>query len=148
VQSLPAGSGAWTNAYKNAVTSTLYTKTLPTLTVATPPGVYCGNGEAVFSVQPGIVFVTPGESSRHTLTGLVYSSAVNPSLILPPGISGSVNPGTLPVPWGKATIHLTTTLGTSLGTYTVTVQAGTTSLPIQVRVLSTVERVYLPAILK
>ena len=148
VQALPAGSGAWTNAYRNAVASAVYTKTLPSVTVATPPGVYCGNGEAVFTVQPSIVFVTPGESSRHTLTGLVYSSAVNPSLTLPPGISGSVNPGTLPVPWGKATIHLTTTLGTSLGTYTVTVQAGTTSLPIQVRVLSTVKRVYLPTILK
>ncbi len=148
VQALPAGSGAWTNAYKSAVAASIYTKTLHTKAAITPPGVYCGNGEAVFTVQPSIVFVMPGESSRHTLTGLMYSSAVNPSLTLPPGISGSVNPGTLPVPWGKATIHLTTTLGTSLGTYTVTVQAGTTSLPIQVRVLSTVERVYLPAILK
>lgn len=148
VNPLPAGSGAWTNAYRTALAASVYSNVLPSLAASTPPAAYCGDGEAVFSVQPSIVLVTPGLGSVHTLTGLLYPDAVTPSLILPPAFTGSVAPGTLPAPWGRATINLQTSSSTPLGTHTVTVQVGSVNLPIQVRVLASVHRVYLPLALK
>ncbi len=41
VQSLPGGTGTWTDAYKNAVASAAYTSTLPSLAAATPSSTTC-----------------------------------------------------------------------------------------------------------
>lgn len=42
VNSLPAGSGAWTNAYKSAVAPSAYISALPSLQAATPASTNCG----------------------------------------------------------------------------------------------------------
>ncbi len=41
VQSLPGGTGAWTTAYSNAVSSLVFTKTVQSLTAATPSSSIC-----------------------------------------------------------------------------------------------------------
>jgi hypothetical protein len=147
VQALPA-NGSWTNAYKNAVASPIYTKTLPSLTAATPPMPYCGNGEAVFRAQPAAVMLVRGQSSSHQLVGINYASAVNVSLSLPATISGSVTPNTLPAPWGTATIHLQTSASTPLGVHTVNVQVGPSTVPIRVIVVASIKRSFLPITVK
>lgn len=42
VGALPAGSGAWTNAYRSAVSSSVFNSTLPSLQAATPATTDCG----------------------------------------------------------------------------------------------------------
>lgn len=42
VSALPPGSGAWTNAYRSAVSSSAFVSTLPSLQAATPGSTYCG----------------------------------------------------------------------------------------------------------
>lgn len=42
VSALPAGSGAWTNAYRSAVSSSAFNSTLPSLQAATPASTNCG----------------------------------------------------------------------------------------------------------
>ena len=113
-----------------------------------PPTTYCGNGETVFTVNSNVAILEPGQSSKHTLTGMMYSSSTSLSLNLPAKITGSVTPGQLPAPWGKAQITLQTSATIPLGTYTVTVQAGSMQVPIKVIVVKSVRHAYLPLVLK
>ena len=44
VQPLPTGNGEWTNAYRNAVASSAFNSSLPSLANATPSSTNCGGG--------------------------------------------------------------------------------------------------------
>jgi hypothetical protein len=143
-----ASDPSWTNAYKNGLASSVYKSTLPSLATSTPPATYCGNGEPTYTVSPNFVILEQGESSTHTLVGMLYPSAPTVSLTLPPQLTGNVSPNQLPVPWGTAQVNLHTSAATALGTYTVNVQVGGVSLPITVMVVDSVQRVYLPSVMR
>jgi hypothetical protein len=148
VHALPEAGHAWTNAYQNALASSVYKTTLPSLAAATPPTTYCGTGETIFAVQPSAVLLERGQSSVHTLTGMLFSSTTNLSLSLPANLTGSVTPNQMTVPWGKAQINLQTSASTPLGIYTVTVHAGSVQLPIQVIVVDSIRHTYLPFVIR
>jgi len=143
-----ASNPSWTNAYKTGLASSVYKSSLPSLAASTPPTTYCGNGEPAFTLSPNFVILAPGESSVHTVIGMLYPTTTTVSLTLPAQITGSVSPNQLPVPWGTAQVNLHTSAATALGIYTVTVQAGSVSLPITVMVVASVTRVYLPLVMR
>jgi len=138
------GDQSWTNAYKTGLASSVYKSTLPSLAASTPPTTYCGNGEPTYTMSPNFVLLQPGDSSTHTVVGMLYPTTPTLSLSLPAQLTGSVTPNKLPMPWGTAQVSLHTSAATPLGTYTVTVNAGSMPLTITVKVIDSVERVYLP----
>lgn len=141
-------AGAWTNAYKTALANPVYRSTLPSLAASTPPSTYCGNGEAVYTVNPNYVIVERGESTRHTVLGMLTPTTTTVSLSLPAKITGAVTPNQLPMPWGTAQVELHTAADISLGMHTVTVNAGSVPLTIKVYVVDSVTRLYLPITIK
>lgn len=149
VDPLPQSTGAWTTAYKQAIAASAYTSVFPSLQAATPPRVYCGEAPA-FQVNPDVVLVMPGEGAVLTLTGFGYTQTRAIALNLPalPGLSGYAGASSLEPFWGQTTIHLQTTSATPLGAYQMQVQVGGTSLPVAIKVLSVVARVYLPIVLR
>ena len=146
VHAIPETGNAWTNAYKNALASSVYKTTLPTLVAATPPTTYCGNGETTVAVTPNSVTLERGGHSTHTLTGMLYGSSLNITLEIPANISGSLSPSSLAVPWGTSRITLQVSPSAPLGQYTVIVHAGDYSLPIQITVAKLDQHVYLPLV--
>ncbi len=137
---LPEGSGAWTNAYRNAISNPIYTETLPDLEAATPPATYCQTSGVQVIATPSAATLKPGESSVHNITGIGFTSTQSLSLRTPSGslISGSFNPSTLPAPYGETTITLNTSSATPPGIYPVVVQGnGVDLVTIQVTVYQT-----------
>lgn len=147
VQPLPIGSGAWTNAYKNAAALSIYISQLPPLQQVAPPGPYCGDGSTSLTVQ-NFVLARPGDQVKLSFQGWNYANTLNFSLGLPAGITGSVLPTSLPAPWGKANVTLNVGSSVTLGTYNVTLHTGAGDLPIQVQVVSTIYNLFLPTVLR
>lgn len=124
VYSLPVGSNAWTDAYRNALSNPIYTSSLPSVEAATPPTTYCQSSGAQFSASPDEVTLKPGESSVHTITGVGYTSTQSLSLRAPAGsqITGSFSPTSLQAPFGETILTLSTSPATPTGVYSVAVQ--------------------------
>lgn len=68
VNPLPAGTGAWTQAYQTAVSSSVFVSTLPPLVSATPVITYCGPIPPPNPIpgltSPGFLLARPGDPIR------------------------------------------------------------------------------------
>ncbi|MCL5951092.1 MAG: hypothetical protein M1132_05095 [Chloroflexi bacterium] len=148
VNPLPSNSGVWTNAYKNAIASSIYTKYLPSLAQATPPGTYCGTGATSMSVSPSSIFLVPGGSATIGFQGWLYSSPLSLSVSAPSSMSSAITPTTLQPPWGMATIRLSASTSTPLGSYQVKLHTGVADVPIHVQVVSQVFSSNIPLLLR
>lgn len=137
---LPPGANSWTDAYRNAIASPIYTESLPSLETATPPATYCLTSGAEFTTSPAEVTLKPGEGSVHSITGVGYTGSQSLSLRVPPGslISGSFQPASLPAPFGETTLSLTTSPSTPPAVYPVVIQGnGVDLITIEVTVHQT-----------
>lgn len=149
VAPLPLGSGIWTEAYRGAIASEIYRPELPDLVSATPPHVYCGESAPFFLLSPENSLMEPGESSLHSLIGLLYeeNQTVQLDLSQLPYFKGSfVSPARLDAPWDTAMITLTSAPSTPPGVYSVPVLVNGRRLTIQVEVATFVGRQFLPII--
>lgn len=138
---------SWTEAYRQAVASPIYTTTLPSLDRATPPGRYCG--ESHFYLSPNFALMTPTDVTVIRLTGINYTSTVRITLDLSDAFSATLSPEQVNPPWGVSAIRIQTRNALQ-GTYTLTVrvrgEGASGDLPAQIRVVNQVYRVLLPAI--
>lgn len=149
VQPLPLGSGSWTDAYKQVLSDPVFRSEVPTAQSATPPGVYCGEAIPIFDVQPSGILIEPGDSSRHVLKGLLYSSDQSLSLDIdanPYFKDSTITPDSLNAPWDEAEIHIRSNASTPLGTYKIYINVGSRKIPISINVVEFVGRQYLPVI--
>lgn len=149
VAPLPQGSGVWTEAYSQAISRGIYRSDLPALAAVTPPHVYCGEATPVFLLTPDSSLIEPGETSLHSLIGLLYSEVqtVRLDLSQTPYFKDSfVSPAQLDTPWDIASITLIASASTPLGVYSIPVLVNSRELTIQVRVVSFVGKQYLPVI--
>lgn len=140
VYSLPVGSNAWTDAYRNALSNPIYTSSLPSLEAATPPTTYCQSSGAQFSASPAELTLKPGESSVHTITGVGYASTQSLFLSAPAGsqITGSFSPASLQAPFGETILTLSTSPATPTGVYSVAIQGnGLDLVTLQITVYQT-----------
>lgn len=148
VRPLPDSTGAWTNAYRNAIADTIYTTTLPHLTAATPPDRYCGK---TFTVYPSSLLMAQTDLVTLRLVGINYAESVKISLDLPSDFSVSISPTVLDPPWGTAQIQIQS-IQTPVGLYygTVSIRGSTisTTLPISIQVTTRVYRIRLPIVLR
>lgn len=137
----------WTGAYREAMADSIYTTTLPSLDRATPPAPYCDG--LPFRLSPSVALMAPTDSVSIQLIGVNYTSTVQISLSLPGSFSATPSPDRLDPPWGVSTLRVETR-GAPTGTYTLTVhirgEGVSMDLPVQVRVVSQVYRIWLPAI--
>jgi hypothetical protein len=149
VQPLPLGSGSWTNAFQQAVSNPVYRSDVPSLISVSPPRVYCGENSPLYEVQPTSMFIEPGESSLHVLSGLLFSSNQGVSLDVgsnPYFKDSTVSPDTLLAPWSEVEIHIRSNESTPLGNYKIFINVGSQKIPIDIEVVSFVGRQYLPVI--
>jgi len=149
-QSLPSGTGGWTNAYRQAISKPVYSPTLQSLEDATPPSTYCGDGEAQY-ITPAWVIVQKNWSVNFNLTGLLYDQDLSLSLSVPTnsGITATINPNSLKAPWGSTTITIQTSLTTPIGHLPITIQGnGVDIASLQVYVLDRVYQGFIPIIRK
>ncbi|HWQ83036.1 MAG TPA: glycosyl hydrolase [Anaerolineales bacterium] len=140
VSPLPGGSNAWTNAYRNALSNSIYTSTLPSVEAATPPTTYCQTSGAQFNAAPANITLKAGERSVHTITGVGYTSTQSLALKVPSGsqITGSFSPTSLQAPFGETVLTLTTSSATPPGVYPVVVQGnGVDLISLQITVYQT-----------
>jgi hypothetical protein len=148
---VPTSTGTWTNAYKQAIASPLYNSSLLSVQQATPPTTYCGNGESVYTANPLVRMIEPGQSTAHSVIGMLYDQNVTLSAIFPPGsnLSGTFEKSFLSAPWDKTTLTIKSTGSTPLGSYSVPVQAnGVTFATLQINVVSHAYGLFLPAVKK
>lgn len=149
VAPLPQGSGLWTEAYRLAIANGIYRSDLPDLASVTPPYVYCGENTPFFFVSPDSILIEPGDSSLHSLIGLLYDEVQTVSLDLsqlPYFRGSSVSPAQLDAPWDTASITLTASPSTPIGVYLVPVLVDAQRITIRVSVVSFAGRQYLPII--
>jgi hypothetical protein len=144
---LPAGSGAWTDAYKASISSSTYISSLPSLGEATPPRTYCGGGTGV-TLKPSSKMLKPGESTNISVEAMLLDSDQSLSLSVPggAGLKGSVSPQTLEAPWGSAAIKIETSSSTPEGTYNLTLKTGQGDIPFQVTVSKKITYTYIPSL--
>ena len=154
VAQLPTNTGAWTNAYKQALSNSVYSSQLPSLQTATPPSTYCGNGEPVYQTAPSsaLIDLSITQSSSHQIVGMLNTQDLALSLFVPAGshLSGTFSPTSLPAPWGRTTLTIQATTQTPPGSYDVIVQGnGSNLITIRVTVIRTSQdRVLLPIIIR
>lgn len=150
VNPLPAGTGAWTNAYKQAISNSVYDSTLPTIEQATPPTVYCGDGEPFFTVSPESANLSPGANSTHTFTAMLFDQSMTLSLKVPPGnnISGSFSPNSIQPPWFSSTLIINTSQSTSMGIQQVVIQGNGVDLFTINLNINNLHLSYIPLIIK
>jgi beta-mannanase len=149
VYPLPTSTGTWTNSYKQAIANPIYNSSLLSIQEATPPTTYCGNGETVYTANPLVRMIEPGQNSAHNLIGMLFDQNVTLSAIFPPGsnLSGTFEKSVLSAPWDKTTLTIYSTGSTPLGSYYVPVQAnGVTFATLQIQVVSDVYDLFLPAV--
>jgi len=146
---LPASGGAWTTAYRQAIASDYYSSSLPTLEEATPPDIYCGEGQAVLKVSPQEVMI--GLNGPLTvssqITGMLIDQELTFTLQTPGGslLSGSFQPPTISAPWGETMLTIHAEPETPIGVYQVAVMnQGVEIDRIDVHVVETLYRQYLP----
>jgi hypothetical protein len=144
---LPAGSGAWTEAYKTSISSSMYTSSLPSLAEATPPRTYCGGGTGV-TLKPSSKMLRPGDSANISVEAMLLDSDQSLSLSVPggAGLRGSVSPQTLEAPWGSASIKIETSGSTPEGTYNLTLKTGQGDIPFQVTVSRRITYTFIPSL--
>jgi hypothetical protein len=148
VQSLPSGSGNWTNAYKQAIARPEYSSTLQSLEKATPPTTYCGNGEPQYEFPPFII-IGKNQTSDFSLIGMLYGQNQSLTLQLPgnSGITGNFLPPILEAPWDSTTATFQTSSSTPLGNVTATILGnGVPIATLQVIVVEHVSQVFFPLI--
>jgi len=148
VFALPSGSSAWTDAYRSALGSSIYTTTLPSLANATPPGVYC-NGQR-FTIAPNNILMTSTDSALIHLTGIDYATTVNISASPLANFSTTIPSASISAPWGQSTITLQTN-NAALGNYVVSIvvtdgAAINETLLVNVTVVNQVVDIFLPFI--
>jgi hypothetical protein len=137
VQSL----GAWTDAYKQAISDPIFQSTLPSLQYATPPSTYCEDGDPVYSVTPMTTTLELSKDSVHQITGMLFNRSQVLSLRVPAGsnIKGTFSPSMLTAPWGTSALTLEMTPQTPGGEYDLYVQGNGIDL---VRIHVTIARTY------
>ncbi|MCC6956894.1 MAG: hypothetical protein IT316_08890 [Anaerolineales bacterium] len=145
---LPA-SGAWTNAYRQAVASSFYSSSLPSLKDATPPDVYCGTGQTVLSVSPKVVMIglNGPRTAFSQVTGMLFDQAIPLEFQAPPGslLSGSFQPASITAPWGRSSLTIQAAPETPTGVYQVAVLSeGHVIDRIEVHVFETLFDEYIP----
>lgn len=137
----------WTGAYREAVANPIYTTTLPSLDQATPPSTYCGGPP--FRLSPNVALMAPIDLTSIQLIGISYTSTVQISISLPDSFSATPSPDRMEPPWGISIIQVKTQ-NTAQGTYTLTVHVSgegvSLNLPVQVRVVNQVYRMWLPVV--
>ena len=138
----------FTQTYKTAVSAQVFTSSLPSVQAATPPFTYCqGTQLPIFTLNPTVQLVEPGQSSTFILKGMTYtgpqSISVNPSGT---GITYQVSPPSISAPWGESVITINTSPSTNLGLHLVTVGVGSVTFQLQIEVLKDVYHSYEPAI--
>lgn len=137
-----------TPAYRQAISSSVYKSTLPSLEAATPPSTYCGNGSAAFQVSPQTKLVGKGTSTLLTLSGMLYTA--HPTVTfpdLPSGFSASVVDDRLSLPWGQAVICITAGKGVNVGVYPVKISVNGTVFTVSFQVVEKISQSFLPSIL-
>lgn len=142
--------GAWTTAYSQSISASQFATSLPSLSDATPVINYCGDGSVEFTLEPGSVLLAPGDSSTHQLAGMLLESQKTVSLVFSdPSVTGNVTPSNiLDPPWDQVTIQISVDIAAPLGVYTVDVEVdGQVVGTIQINVVASVSRLYLPTIL-
>ncbi|MEM3433516.1 MAG: glycosyl hydrolase [Candidatus Methanomethyliaceae archaeon] len=139
----------WTDAYRQALTSSIYTITLPSRDRATPPATYCGGSP--FRLFPSFSLMAPTDSVSVQLVGVNYTSTVRISISFPNPLSAVPLPDQMDPPWGISTIQVKT-WNALQGMYTLTVhirgEGVSIDLPVQVQVVNQIYRAWLPAVLK
>ena len=139
----------YTTAYRLAVANSVYISSLPSLSSATPPQAYCGNGEAaIIRVGPSAIMIRPGEQAIFSISAMLISSDKTVTYQLPAGVglTGSLAASTLTAPWDDTTLTVFSSSSTPLGNHTITISVGGQPYSVALMVASTIHKLYLPAI--
>lgn len=147
VVELPLESGTWTKAYRDGVTDAVYTSALVSLNTATPPQTYCGEAPSI-TVTPSTGLAVPGDTVHYHVRGFGYTESLAISVDLPDGVGlvASPSPDALEPFWDQSTVIVETSTSTPTGTHSLTIQVGSDIFPVDLKVLSSLNRIYLPAI--
>lgn len=143
---LPSVDARITIAYKNGINLPFYIKTLEPLSVATPPRVYCGNGDPIFE-YPSTIILEPGETLSIRFTALAISKNVELTFLeIPPDFAISPQQYFLPSPWGTENIELKSTQTVREGTYKLKFSFSTDSFPREITIIVVQEKhkIFLP----
>ena len=145
VQPLPGAGASITQAYIQAIAQPSYTSSLPTLADATPGSTLCGTGP-ILTVTPQAGFAALGGGLDVRVFAGLFDSPVTIEVQVPPTLKATLSSQLLLPPLDSAVLRLTTLTDTPLGMHTVIVQLGDTEFRVEVNVVSTVYRGYLPIV--
>jgi hypothetical protein len=138
----PPSSPIWTDAYRQGIST--FSSTLPSLSEATPYTTNCGGVK--LQLNPSSLLITPGSSRTIQLVGSGYNQDQSVSWSLPSHFSGSMSSNTLHATSDAITLNIHVDNNTPLSSYSINVQVGSISLPLNVIVVDKIYVTNLPLI--
>jgi hypothetical protein len=137
----------WTSTYRSLVTGPAYVDQLPSVSQATPPRTICVLEDQV-QISPRVAIVAPGGAVRFVVTGVGLEESLTVTIeeISTQRLGLPTNTLTLLPPWDSAEIRVQSYASTPLGTYHLIASAGGLSIPLEVKVVSTIHRLHIPAV--